>query len=73
MNKVINIKDQDQVMKISKLASQAPYPVWLSDGAVMLDARSLLGLFVLIGHKARVVAGDHVNPKSFGKLVEQMQ
>ena len=73
MNKVIDIKDQEQIEKISKVASQAPYPIWLSDGAVMLDARSLLGLFALIGHKARVVAGDHVNPKIFGKLVEQMQ
>ena len=73
MNTVINIKDREQVKKISEVASRAPYPVWVSDGAVMLDARSLLGLFALIGHRARVVAGDHVNPKIFSKLVEQMQ
>ena len=58
--------------KISELASQAPYGVWLSTGAVMLDARSLLGLFALVGKKARVVAEDNVNPKAFSRLVSKM-
>ena len=38
----------------------------------MLDARSLLGLFALVGKKARVVVADNVNPKAFGKLVDKM-
>ena len=56
MTKVIDIKDESQVEKINRLACEAPYEVWLSTDAVMLDARSLLGLFSLIGKKARVVA-----------------
>ena len=38
----------------------------------MLDARSLLGLFSLVGNKARVGPADNVNPKAFGKLVDKM-
>ena len=72
MTKSIQITDNSQVERISDLASKAPYEVWLSDDTVMLDARSLLGLFALVGKKARVVAGDHVDPRSFGKLVAQM-
>ena len=72
MTKTIDIKSREQVEKISELASQAPYGVWLSNGAVMLDARSLLGLFALVGKKARVVVADNVNPKAFGKLVDKM-
>ena len=72
MTKTIDIKSKEQVEKISELASQAPYGVWLSTGAVMLDARSLLGLFALVGKKARVVVGDRVNPEAFYKLVEKM-
>ena len=72
MTKVIDIKTKDQAMKISELASQAPYEVWLSTDTVMLDARSLLGLFDLVGKKARVVVADNVNPKAFGKLVDKM-
>ena len=73
MTKVIDIKTKDQAKKINELASQAPYGVWLSNGAVMLDARSLLGLFALVGKRASVVVGDHVNPEAFGHLVDQMQ
>ena len=73
MTKSIQITDNSQVERISDLASKAPYEVWLSDDTVMLDARSLLGLFALVGKRASVVVGDHVNPKAFGHLVDQMQ
>ena len=45
MTKTIEITSKSQVEKINQLASKAPYEVWLSADAVMLDARSLLGLF----------------------------
>ena len=72
MTKVIDIKSKEQVRKISELACKAPYEVWLDDGTVMLDARSLLGLFALVGRKARVVAEDDVDPRVFDKLVSKM-
>ena len=72
MTKVIDIKTKEQATKISELASQAPYEVWLSTDTVMLDARSLLGLLALVGKRARVVVEDDVNPHSFSKLVDKM-
>ena len=39
----------------------------------MLDARSLLGLFALVGKKANVVAEDNVDPRAFRKLVDKME
>lgn len=72
MTKVIDIKTKEQAAKISELASQAPYEVWLSTDTVMLDARSLLGLMALVGKRARVVVEDDVNPHSFSKLVDKM-
>lgn len=73
MTKEIEIKNAEQVRRISQLASKAPYEVWLSTDTLMLDARSLLGLFALIGQRARVVAEDDVNPKRFDRLVDKMQ
>ena len=73
MTKVIDIKDESQVEKINRLACEAPYEVWLSTDTVMLDARSLLGLFSLIGKRARVVAEDDVNPSQFSRLVSEME
>ena len=72
MTKTIEIKDQAQVEKINELACRAPFEVWLSSGPVMLDARSLLGLFALVGKKAVVVAEDNVDARQFSKLVSKM-
>lgn len=72
MVKEIDIKDQAQVERINQLACDAPYEVWVSTDSVMLDARSLLGLFALVGKKARVVAEDNVDPRAFGRLVSKM-
>ena len=69
---MIDIKTKDQAVKISELASEAPYEVWLSTDTVMLDARSLLGILSLVGRRASVVAEDNVNPRSFSKLVDKM-
>ena len=72
MVKEITIKDKEQVEKINKLATRAPYEVWVSDSTMMLDARSLLGLFAMVGKKASVVVEDDVDPHSFAKLVNNM-
>lgn len=72
MIREIQIKDLSQVERINQLACQAPYEVWLSTDTVLLDARSLMGLYALVGKRAHVVAEDDVNPKAFGKLVAQM-
>lgn len=72
MVKKLDIKSKEQVEKISDLACHTPYEVWLSTDTVMLDARSLLGLFALVGRKANVVVEDGVAPRSFQKLVAQM-
>ena len=72
MVKKLDIKDRDQVEKINELATETPYEVWLSTDTLMLDARSLLGLYALIGQRAKVVAEDDISPRSFARLVEQM-
>lgn len=72
MVKSIEITSRAQAEHISELACEAPYEVWLSDGMVMLDARSILGLLALVGKRVNVVAGDRVNPAAFDKLVRKM-
>ena len=72
MTREIAIKDRGQVERINQLACGAPYEVWLSTDSVLLDARSLLGLFALIGQQARVVVEDDVDPRRFNKLVSKM-
>ena len=68
MIKELNIKNEGQIRRINQIASQAPYEVWLNSGTVMLDARSLLGLYALIGKRVHVVAEEGVN-----RLVDSME
>ena len=67
MLKEIEIKNEAQVERINRLACQAPYEVWLFTRDMMLDARSLLGLFALVGKWARVVVEDAGPSGSFAR------
>ena len=62
MTRNIDIKSEEQVGRINRLACEAPYEVWISTDTVMLDARSLLGLYALVGQRAKVVTEDDVDP-----------
>ena len=72
MTRNIDIKTEEQVGRINRLACEAPYEVWLSTDTVMLDARSLLGLYALVGQQAKVVTEDGLDPKMVDRLVEKM-
>ena len=72
MTRNIDIKSEEQVNRINRLACEAPYEVWLSTDTVMLDARSLLGLYALVGQRAKVVTEDDVDPRKVNRLVEKM-
>ena len=72
MTRNIDIKSDEQINRIHRLACEAPYEVWLSPDTVMLDARSLLGLFALVGKRASVVVEDDVPSGSFDRMVAKM-
>lgn len=72
MTRNIDIKSEEQVSRIHRLACEAPYEVWLSTDTVMLDARSLLGLYALVGQQAKVVTEDDLDPRAVNRLVEKM-
>ena len=72
MMKELEIRDGAQVERINQLASQVPYEVWVDTDVIMLDARSLLGLYALVGKKVRMVTEDTVDPRQFSQLVDQM-
>lgn len=72
MTREIDIKSEEQVTRINRLACEAPYEVWLSTDTMMLDARSLLGLYGLVGQRAKVVTEDDLDPKAVNRLVAKM-
>ncbi len=72
MTRDIDIKSEEQVARINRLACEAPCEVWLSTETVMLDARSLLGLYALVGQRAKVVTEDGISPRMVDRLVQKM-
>ena len=72
MTRDIDIKSEEQIRRIHRLACEAPCEVWLSTETVMLDARSLLGLYALVGQRAKVVTEDSLSPRAVNRMVEKM-
>ena len=71
----IIMKNDKDVYRVNKIASQYPYDLTISsiDGPqVILNAKSLLGLFSLIGKKVYLVAPDHSSPSEFDKIIKKI-
>ena len=73
MERLIKIETTEKVQRICELATYSPYEVWLSVDGENLDARSILGLFSLVGKEAYVVVEDDVDRDSFNKLMNQIE
>ena len=75
MVKVMCIRDAAQADRISRLACDATYEIYLRAGSTEVNARDLTAddRDRLVGRWVRVVAGDRVDPTHFGCLVEQME
>lgn len=61
----INIKSTEDAV-----ACKTPDVLWAhsTDGMIMVDCRSLLGLFTLIGKPCHLVAEDTTSPKTLLKV-----
>lgn len=50
---------------LNEAAVRQNYDIKVSADSTIVDARSLLALFTLIGHKVNLVVSDSADPKSF--------
>lgn len=73
MERLIKIETKEKVQRICELATYSPYEVWLSVDGENLDARSILGLFSLVGKEVYVVVEDDVDRDSFNKLMDKIE
>jgi hypothetical protein len=68
----IEIKNAEDALRVSNEASRAGLDLTVSVGTIVLDPRSLLALFTLIGMKAVLVAPDNTDPEVFMRLIKRM-
>lgn len=68
----ITINNKEELMRLSELASQEDYPIYISTPYGMIDAKSLLALFTVIGTEVNLVAPDHLDSKKFISFLDKL-
>jgi len=64
MTKTIKATSRDDLLKINRAAMEAPYSVWVHGENLLLDAKSLMGLFLLSPDESmKLVVPDDVDSK----------
>ena len=67
------INSTDDIVKLSELACKEDYPIYISTPYGQIDARSLLGLFTVVGQDINLVAPDHYCAKEFTKFINKLE
>ena len=67
------INTKDDLVKLSELACQEDYPIYISTSYGQIDARSLLGLFTVLGKDINLVAPDHSCAKDFSRFINKLE
>ena len=66
------IETQEDLYRLSELASKEDYPIYISTEYGMLDARSVLALFTILGKEVNLVAPDHSSSEDFMSFVSKL-
>ena len=67
------INSKEDLVKLSELACQEDFPIYISTPYGQIDARSLLGLFTIMGQDINLVAPDHSCAKAFTKFISKLE
>ena len=67
------INSKEDLYRLSELACKEDYPIYISTSYGQIDARSLLGLFTVVGQDISLVAGDHTCVKEFTKFINKLE
>ena len=67
------INDKNDLVRLCELASKEDFPIYISTDYGQIDARSLLGLFTVVGKDINLVAGDHSCVKEFTKFISKLE
>ncbi len=62
MTKAIKVKNTADIQKINQIVTEFPYDIWIHGKSGMVDAKSLLGMFLLgINEPLSLVIPDDVD------------
>lgn len=68
----ITLKTKEDVLRLNDLATKENFNLKVSTGSIIIDAKSLLALFALIGKKVNLVASDRTDPETFSNFIKKI-
>ena len=68
----VSVKTMDDVRRLNQVATEQDFTIYISYDNVMIDLKSLLGLFTLLGKHCNLIAPDHASPDAFMKALKRM-
>ena len=72
MTRAIRVKNTEDIQKINKIVTKFPFDVWIHGKSGMVDAKSLLGMFLLsLNEPLSLVVEDDVDTKRLFKDLEE--
>ena len=74
MTRAIRVKNTEDIQKINKIVTKFPFDVWIHGKSGMVDAKSLLGMFLLsLKEPLRLVIEDDIDAKQVKKLFNDLE
>ncbi|MCD8357322.1 MAG: HPr family phosphocarrier protein [Clostridia bacterium] len=74
MTRAIRVKNTEDIQKINKIVTKFPFDVWIHGKSGMVDAKSLLGMFLLsLNEQLSLVIEDDIEPKLVKKLFSDLE
>lgn len=72
MKTKIQVNDMNDIQKINYIVTQYPFDVWIHSDSGMVDAKSILGLFILgLNEPMYIVVDDNVDTTKLFKDLGQ--
>ena len=68
----VSVRTMEDVRRLNQVATEQDFTIYISCDNVMIDLKSLLGLFTLLGKRCTLVAPDHASPDAFMKALKRM-
>ncbi len=73
MTKAIRVKNTEDIQKINSIVTQFPFDIWIHGKSGMVDAKSLLGMFLLsLNEPLSLVLEDDEDPHDVKKLFKAL-
>ena len=73
MTKAIKVKNTQDIQTINSIVTEFPFDIWIHGKSGMVDAKSLLGMFLLsLNEPLELVIEDDEDPKEVKKLFKAL-